>query len=184
MATSRASRFIFEIAVCALASACAPDVHQADDAGEFVAFPSDFASYESWTSYDLGGGDGGMIGDACAHTANVPRVAFMNESPAHGSTAFPVGTMIVKQIRVTSDPSTWQVFAMAKRGGGFNAGSGCEGWEWYGLFAPDAGTGFEWSGTEPNAGSPYASCGACTSCHSSAQNNDCVFAPELSLSQW
>lgn len=187
MATSKTSRFIFSFAL-ALATtfviACAPDVHDTNDGGEFVAVPSDFADYPSWPSYDLGDGDAGTLGDACAHLANVPRVAFVNKTPPHGSTEFPVGTMIVKQIRTTSDPSTWAVFGMAKRGGEFNPGSGCDAWEWYGLYAPDSGTGFQWSGTQPGGGDPYASCGACSSCHSAAQTNDCVIAPELSLSQW
>jgi hypothetical protein len=189
MATSRTSRFNFEtlaaFGVFALAAACAPESSNTTDAGQFVAVPSDFCSYPSWTSYDLGGDDGGTAGDACAHVANVPRVAFMNQAPAHGSTEFPVGTIIVKQIKSGADPSQWSVFGMVKRGGGFNPGSGCEGWEWYGLTSPDGGCpGVQWSGTEPGAGEVYASCGPCAGCHSAAQNNDCVLAPELSLSQW
>jgi hypothetical protein len=195
MATSKRSQSSFErvaIAFAALAivamgaTACAPD-DPVEDAGTWAPVPSDCENYESWTSFDLGGDDAGAGGaDACAHLLDVPRTAYINKTPPHGSTEFPVGTMIIKEIKTTPDPSTWQVFAMAKRGGGFDPGSGCVGWEWYGLDAPDGGGGchFQWSGTQPTANEAYASCGPCASCHSSAQSNDCVIAPELSLSQW
>jgi hypothetical protein len=189
MATSKPSRLLFSassLLFIALA-ACAPDVNVGTDAsGEFDPVPSDFMNYSSWTEYDLGGGDAGTTSDACAHLADVPRVAFINKAPPHGSTEFPVGTMIVKQIRVTQDPSTWQVFGMAKRDDGQygTPSNGCLGWEWYGLNAPGGSTAFQWSGLGPSGADPYASCGPCASCHTAAQANDCVNSPELSLSQW
>jgi len=185
---SRTFRFSFEIALCALA-ACAPDNSTPDgDAGDdqFVAITQDFAGYESWQSYDLGGDDGGATDDAgCAHVANVPRVAFINEIPPHGSTSFPVGTIIVKEIHTGATPADWAVFGMVKRGGDYGAGSGCPGWEWYGLTDDDdGGTRIQWSGSQASGTDPYANCGPCAGCHSAAQTNDCVLAPEMSLSQW
>jgi len=180
---SRTFRFSFELALCGLAC-CAPD-NSTDDAGTFAPLPSDFANYEGWTSYDLGGVDGGPTDDAgCAHVANVPRIAYINHVPPHGSTSFPVGTIIVKEIRLGSSPADWAIFGMAKRGGDVGAGTGCEGWEWYGLADDDAGTRIQWSGLGPSGNDPYASCGQCTTCHSTAQANDCVQAPAMSLSQW
>jgi len=192
MATPRTFRFSFSVALAACALvACAPDNHEDDadaDAGEWTPLPSDCANYETtWTSYDLGGiTDAGVAADVCAHVLDVPRVAYINKVPPHGSTSFPVGTMIIKQIQMTPDPSTWQIFAMAKRGGDYDPGSGCVGWEWYGIDPPDdAGScRFQWSGTQPTGSEAYASCGPCANCHSAAQTNDCVIAPELSLSQW
>src|SRR5262249_41245608 len=106
MTTSRPSRFISELALLALAG-CAPadDVatDAGGDAGVFVAVASDFKCYDSWQKFDLAAGDGGVADDAgCAHVADVPRVAYINKLPAHGSTSFPVGTIIVKEIHTTA----------------------------------------------------------------------------------
>ncbi len=169
---------------------CAPaDDTQVDagDAGVFVPVASDFKCYGSWTEFDLGSGDGGVDeAGSCAHVANVPRVGYMNKIPPHGSTSFPVGTMIIKEIHTTPNPADWPVFSMVKRGGGYDPGSGCEGWEWYGLnlttSACDAH--MQWGGIGPTGNDLYASCGACSTCHSAAQTNDCVLAPEMSLGQW
>ena len=185
MTISKAYRFASELALLALAS-CAPEGSSADAGDEqFVPLPADFAGYESWPSYDLGGADGGATDDAgCAHVADVPRVAFLNHAPPPGSTSFPVGTIVVKEVHTGAGPSDWAIFAMAKRGGGFGPGSGCEGWEWYGLADDDAGTHIQWSGLGPTGSDPYASCGPCASCHASATDNDCVLSPQLALSQW
>jgi hypothetical protein len=94
--------------------------------------------------------------------------------------------MIVKEIRTTASPPDWPVFAMVKRGGGFGPGTGCEGWEWYGLnlTATSCDAHMQWSGLQAPSGELYASCGACASCHTAAANNDCVLANEMSLGQW
>lgn len=177
------SRWFFR-AACAALLGCAPEGGDSSDAGTFVAFPCDFASFASWTSFDLGdGADGGGDDAACVHTADVPRTAFLNQAPPHGSTEFPVGTIIVKDIHAPIP----QVLAMVKRGGGYGAGSGCTGWEWFGLGdggTPMCSTSIEWRGESPPVGVSYASCGACSSCHSAASTNDCVLAPQMSLSQW
>ena len=51
-----------------------------------------------------------------------PRTAFLNAKAPPGSTHYPVGTIIVKQIETNGDPdmSKWDLFAMVKRGGDFN----------------------------------------------------------------
>ena len=173
-------------------AACAPASDPADDggtdAGVYLPIASDFECYGNWTSIELASGDGGGATDdaGCAHVANVPRVAYINQAPPHGATSFPVGTIIVKEIHTTDNPSDWPVFAMAKRGGGFGPGTGCEGWEWFGLSLTSSSceAHMQWSGLQPPSSEVYASCGACASCHSAAQDNDCVLAPEMSLSKW
>jgi hypothetical protein len=170
--------------------ACAPaDVSTPDqEGGVFIPITSDFECYGNWTSITLAqGDDGGTSDDAsCAHVADVPRVAYVNHTPPHGSTSFPVGTMIVKEIHTTATPSDWPIFAMVKRGGGFGPGTGCEGWEWFGLGldATSCSVHVQWSGLQPPSSEVYASCGQCASCHSAAKDNDCVLAPEMSLSSW
>ena len=83
----------------------------------YVPFIGDFCDYASWTTYvepDAGGDgiiaksattDGGFV-----HVAG-GRIEHINKIPPHGSTEFPVGTIIVKEI-----PSQDQIFAMAKVG--------------------------------------------------------------------
>lgn len=183
MAISKIFRFGFELALASLC-ACAPGGDApADDAGTFVAFAPDFANYTNWASFNLG--DGGAGDDAgCVHVADVPRVAYLNATPAHGATEFPVGTILVKEIHAGAAKSDWQVLAMVKRGGGYNPASGCAGWEWFGLDVTGASPAIQWRGVQPPTSESYASCGACSSCHSAASFNDCVLAPELSLSQW
>jgi len=169
---------------------CAPSdgpADAADDAGVFIPITSDFECYDTWTRFDLAAGDAGIADDAgCAHVADVPRVAYLNHAPPHAATSFPVGTMIVKEIHTTDTPSDWPIFAMVKRGGGFGPGTGCEGWEWFGLNidSTSCSAHVQWSGLAPPASEVYASCGACATCHSAAQNNDCVLAPEMSLGNW
>ena len=169
------------IAVAFGLAGCAPVPSGDPDAGgEFVAFAPDFAGYASWTAFDLGDGSDAGSDASCVHVADVPRTAYLNEAPPHGSTEFPVGTIIVKEIHMT--PST-QVLAMVKRGGGYDPGRGCVGWKWFGLDT-SATPQIQWRGVSPPASETYASCGACSSCHSAATTNDCVLAPQMSLSQW
>jgi hypothetical protein len=104
---------------------------------------------------------------------------YINTVPPDGSTEFPVCTKIVKEARVTSDPSTWQVYGMVKRDdGAYAPGSGCPGWEWFELTdstngATPANPSLVWGMANPPVGS-YMGCQACSSCHTNAQN-DCVW---------
>jgi hypothetical protein len=173
MAISRTLLLCFELA-------CASDTGT-PDAGTFVAFAPDFAGYASWSSFDLGSGSDAGADAACVHVANVQRSAFLNKAPPHASSEFPVGTIVVKEIHAA--PTT-QVLAMVKRGGGYDPGSGCAGWEWFGLDVTGPQPQIQWRGVAPPTGETYASCGPCTSCHAGATTNDCVLAPEMSLSQW
>jgi len=54
---------------------------------------------------------------------------YIKRPPASGSSEFPVGTLIVKE--ATGGTIPHEIFAMAKRGGGFNRDA--PGWEWFEL---------------------------------------------------
>ena len=147
-----------------------------DDANQvFVALQQDFDGFSSWPSYDLGVGTGdGLSNDD-------DRIAFINTRPPHGSSAFPIGTIIVKTDGSGADAGP--TFAMVKRGGGFNA-KGADGWELFEL-TPNANGGatIVWRGTAPPLGDNYAgmSGNSCNQCHAGASNNDFVPSPQLSL---
>ena len=57
------------------------------------------------------------------------HVGFVNRRPPAGATSYPVGTILVKAIEPSDDATTWELFGMVKRGGGFNA-SGATDWEY------------------------------------------------------
>lgn len=141
----------------------------------FLAFDAQFAGYTSWTSYAY---------DADASTAgNVhfsgPRVEYIEPLPPHGSTAFPVGTLIVKYISGINQDSH-RVFAMAKRGCDFNAG-GAKGWEFFELTDTSPPT-ILWRGTAPPAGESYfGDPSGCNTCHAACSDNDSVCSAKIRL---
>jgi hypothetical protein len=156
----------------------------------FVAFPSDLCAYPSWTSYTEpdAGGDAVLIPDASADGGVVHagggRVEYINHVPPHGSTEFPVGTMIVKTI-----PGQPQIFAMAKRGGGYNMngpGGAAINWEWFELSPTACSEGFVWSGAFPPMNQSYGGTpDACNQCHSGfASSNDYVASPKIRLKDY
>jgi hypothetical protein len=117
-----------------------------------------------------------------------PLTVYWNHAPPHGSTEFPVGTLIVKETN-EADPTQRTVFAMAKRqprGTGYNS-SGADGWEWWSV--QDEGNCSVvrlWRGpippaTESYAGSPV---GDCNGCHGGAKDNDFVWSTALELSNF
>lgn len=58
----------------------------------FLAFASDFRSYHSWQRYDVTD-DAALAGIHDGSTVT----EYVNSLPPHGSKAFPVGTIIVKE---------------------------------------------------------------------------------------
>jgi hypothetical protein len=154
----------------------------ASDGGEgdgrtavFLAFAEDFRGYHSWNSFDV--------------TANAAEVgitdgsqltAYMKALPPHDSHEFPVGTIIVKE--ATGGTEAHEIFAMVKRGGGFNVT--LPGWEWFELKALDDGRDgvlTAWRGVGPPAGETYGGDPnvGCNKCHAGCPDGVC--APELSL---
>lgn len=147
----------------------------------FVAFAADFSGYPRWESYALKSTQ--VQGEV--HSTG-ERHVYLSRRPPAGSTAFPVGTLIVKAL-----PGAGRVFAMVKRGGayntqGYDGGIGAPGWEWFELqhvnldevvlvwrgYGPPAGEGY---GGDPNG---------CNGCHVAARENDYVQSPGLQLRGW
>ena len=102
-----------------------------DDEKVYIALQSDFYPYMSWQSFDNGQAmsTGHPVGE---------EWLFRNEQPKHGS--YPVGSILVKEIQVMPVQTSWQLFAMAKRGGDYNNGpGGALNWEFFTLGFDDTG---------------------------------------------
>jgi hypothetical protein len=160
--------------VVVVIAACGAEPATATPQTPFIALASDFSGFQHWRSYDLGvqPTDG----------LHIPghRVIYLSHAPPHGSTSFPVGTMLVKTVINDASGET-QVFAMAKRGGEYND-AGATGWEWLELASPDGPPEILWRGElPPNSGVYAGSKLTCNSCHTSAANNDSVLATQLGL---
>jgi hypothetical protein len=139
----------------------------------FIAFAKDFAGFRSWPSrttesaVSLGG----------SHIAGT-RIVYINQLPPAGATAFPVGTLIVKNMQTDG-----RIFARAKRGGGYNA-TGAVDWEWFELAENAAGdVAIKWHGFGPPSGEMYAGDpqGGCNACHVLGKANDYVLSGWLAL---
>jgi hypothetical protein len=141
--------------------------------GQFIAYTADFDGYRAWSHITVV--DDGGTGSA-VHMATT-LIEYINRPPPAPTAVFPEGTILVKEA-ATGDPSTRQAFAMAKRGGDFNA-AGAAGWEWFELQSLDSAGTVEivWRGTAPAAGQVYAGNvnGDCNACHEKAPH-DGVFA--------
>jgi hypothetical protein len=142
----------------------------------FLAFASDFCGYHSWKHYDTTGG-AALVGihDGSAVTE------YINRLPPSGSTTFPVGTIIVKE--ATGGTQAHELFAMVKRGGGFNPGA--SGWEWFDLKNQGDGAMIVWHGFGPPAGDTYGgdATAGCNTCHTDC-GNDGVCAKPLALTNF
>jgi hypothetical protein len=157
----------------------APRTRPTSGGESFVAFERDFQCFTAWESFD--------IGESAPDIANLhsagKRVAYVSQRPPKGSTVFPVGTIITKVAMADHDPLDWQIFAMVKRGGGFNDLGG--GWEWFELRQSATGQStIVWRGLGPPIGEGYSAQGAsCNDCHGEmAKGNDFVQGPPLQLS--
>jgi hypothetical protein len=155
----------------------------------FIAQVSDFAGFcKDWSSAPAlapadAGGDG-IHGDA-------GLTVYWNKSPPHGSTQFPVGTIILKETN-DPDPANRTAFAMVKRearGQGFNsaASGGADGWEWWSVSdLGNCNVGRLWRGAAPPSTESYAgqTIGDCNGCHTHAAGNDYVWSTALELSHF
>ena len=99
--------------------------------------------------------------------------------------ALPVGTIIVKE--ATGGTMAHELFAMVKRGGGFN--SGAPGWEWFELENLDDGKDgvkIVWRGFGPPVGEEYGGDaeGGCNKCHGACSGNDSVCSSALQLTNF
>lgn len=142
----------------------------ASDPSIFLAFGASFDNFRSWESFHQ---EKGTV--AGSVHVDGPRTTYLNHRPPAGSTQFPVGTIIVKELEV-GDSATREVFAMVKRGGDYNS-NGATGWEWFALNNAPAGNAIiRWRGVGPPLGEKYGgdATGGCNSCHSTARENDFV----------
>ncbi len=177
--------------VCSLVSLCAVSCtsgasNGVDSGAEtFIALASDFSGFHSWSS-TRGVGPPGAPNPSEATDGGIhsgPMTTYINQKPPHGSTSFPVGTIIVKE---QNDPALVdrQIFAMVKRGGGYNV-AGATNWEWFELKNLDANdVEILWSAV-PVSSEPYASNpNVCNDCHVMAHANDFVWTAGLTLSSF
>jgi hypothetical protein len=113
-----------------------------------------------------------------------PMTAFINRKPTPGSTSFPVGTIIVKEVN-GGDLTTRKIFAMEKRGGNFDP-EGAVNWEWFELHNVDAdNVRIVWRGNGPPNGETYGGDPAtCNDCHAGAKSNDFVWTTGFQLSSF
>lgn len=160
------------------------DIVTADD-------PQAFACFRNWMSTPgvapPGAPDPSGETDGGIHSG--PLTTYINKPPPHGSTFFPIGTIIVKE---QSNPAIAlkdrQIFAMVKRGGGYNTPPGQTvplNWEFFELQNIDAcNVNVLWSGI-PLAADPYAANPfVCDECHEAAKSNDYVWTVGLTLSSF
>lgn len=173
----RAPRALILLFTVAIAGCGTGTEEPTDDGGapqSFIAFAGDFKGFRSWQSYSYSS-DGGSI-----HNSG-PRTEYINQLPPPGSTSFPVGTIIIKDI-VSQRPD---FFAMVKRSATYDPG-GAKGWEWFDLI--DNGDGqtvtINWRGYGPRLGESYGGDPtACNVCHRAATANDSVLSPKIRLSE-
>ena len=147
----------------------------------FVAFASDFEGFQNWPSFQIP--DSEAQGNV--HLAG-PKTDYVNHMPAHGSTSFPVGTIIVKEVNVGAFAQR-QVFAMVKRGGNYGLAS-APNWEWFELSLANDGSfsSILWRGFGPPTGGGYGGTGetVCAGCHSLSSGNDYVQSMPLQLTSF
>ena len=154
----------------------------------FIALERDFQGFEGWTKVNLEGRP--ALG--AAHAAGEAH-EYINQLPPAGAKTFPVGTILVKTMKSerrsadagATEPGT-DVFAMVKRGAGYNA-KGTPGWEWFELRPrADRSLGIVWRGVNPPDGEGYGrdvTGGGCNACHQKAVHNDYVQALALKLAE-
>ncbi len=148
----------------------------------YIPLPNDFIPFREWTRIFLG--DGPLEG----HPAG-PRYGYVKIKP--GPTEYPIGAIIVKTVE-SGTPQQWDVFAMAKRGGGYNAG-GATNWEFFTMIINDSDTAIIVNaGTNPQDADRDAGLGhgysdpsgtgiTCNRCHGVAgtERSDHILSPLL-----
>jgi hypothetical protein len=182
MAIERMPSFALAAALGAatLAAACsgAGDASSPDAGACFVAFNPTFDGFRNWKSYAYTAPSEGSSG---VHIEG-PRTEYIQAVPPHGSTSFPVGTVIVKEVDA-NDPLTHHIYAMVKRGCDFNAG-GATNWEWMELTEAAPGATILWRGAAPPAGETYLGSTTCNPCHVACPDNDDVCSQYIRLSNY
>ena len=159
--------------VSLLAAGCAME---GAPAGPRIAFAEDFAGFLGWESYRL---PADTLTDG--HLSSPNRFVYVDRPIPDMPEPFPLGTIVVKTLE-EGPRQDWEIHAMVKRGGGYNA-HGSEGWEFFALaFDEDDELFVTWRGTgdddvayiDPITGEAQA----CNSCHVIGAERDYVFSRE------
>jgi hypothetical protein len=162
------------LAIAALLAGCTSDGGSPPDT--FLAFSPAFAPFRTWTSFHSDGppDDGTFPGEALG-----ARTLYINELPSSGTTEFPVGTIIVE----ARETGAMNLFAKAKRGGGYNLG-GAMNWEWFEL--TENPVAIVWRGLGPPNGESYGGDpNACNTCHATCgAGNDFACTSTIRLSSF
>lgn len=157
--------------------ACGPSSGETTPEGDtFLAFASSFKDFRKWEAFPVPEGEADVV-----HTLG-PRTEYLNHRPAAGATEFGVKTIVVKET-TTEALADRKVFAMVKRGGGYNS-AGAAGWEWFELKNIDeSNVDIVWRGVGPPAGEMYGGDpnAGCNSCHLGGASNDYVLSAGLDL---
>lgn len=158
------------VALCAALGAGCGGEEPTDPNAVFIALTGNFRGFQRWTRVDVGSTP------LAGHPAG-PRFVYANHAPPSAGSAYPVGTILVKTVESSADPTRWDIFAMVKRGGGFNA-DGARGWEFFRLVMTSDGVpAISGRGVDPDGGeynnpgaTPVADAGEvrCNDCHGSA----------------
>lgn len=95
------------------------------DTTAFIALDRDFQGFRAWPRVPLSAVSAG------GHPEGPGQYVYVSRARPSGARDFAVGTMLVRTFELPTLTS-WEIFAMAKRGGGFNA-DGDAGWEFFRL---------------------------------------------------
>ena len=171
-------RRVRRLAVIALLlGGCAADAAPPDVS---IAFGRDFEGFRDWIAFDRGV-------DTVPPTHDGQTWIYADRLPEEGALTFEIGTRILRVEERGDDPTSWELHAMVKRGGGYNA-AGAAGWEFFGLALDPEGTPFiVWRGEGPPSGDGYRppdgsdTLFGCNHCHGSAAATDSVLSPALDL---
>ena len=137
----------------------------------FIALTDDFRDFRAWPRVAVGE-------VTLSEPPEGPRYVYPNRPPPPAGEPYAVGTILVHAIEQTDDPATWELFAMAKRGSGFNA-AGAVGWEFFHLVFSARGVPvIAARGVNPNVLRTYAGVGPVTQ---GSGCNRCHAAPDAAL---
>jgi len=150
---------------------------------EFLA-PSDGTAFNNFCNWNSAPAMNSEDAGDGVHSGG-PLTVYWNNSPHHGSTTFPKGTIILKESQ-ESNSSMRTAFAMVNRGCGYNA-DGATNWEWWSL--ADNGNctmTMLWRGPVPLMTEVYSGkpAGDCNGCHGMVVDNDYVWDTALQLSNF
>ena len=133
-----------------------------DEDEEFIATLADFSGYSSWTKVATEFGPDALLMTAHGTDDSLYRHIYFKDNQKASNGKYPVGTIIVKELKDEMGALTGALTMMVKRGGDFNSDG--DGWEWF-MTSTDLTTVLT-QGDNATAGD-----GMCASCHTSANVN-------------